>query len=207
MQGGQKQRDNMDLVPCEDCTGNVRIKVPRNERLRVRSTVAAVLPADVNPHTIIPQRVFSAKPSRGVSNIAKVLVREQVYFQRHGEARVMQETKFERNSSDVVHRALSLEPMQVGPDWVAPDFSAWPDKVAQLVILNLEGNFHQIPTPEEFAERMNRIVHLGFGDNPTLGDQLISPKQGQRYEVGSLSRVRLCCPTGVATVLITVFPG
>lgn len=93
---------------------------------------------------------------------------------------------------------------KVGPEWMPLPLGWLEGQPISLIILhNNEGRFTQlIPTPEERADAMARIVEVGVGETPFT---VVRPLQSRDFEPVGPINVR--CRTSSAKLTITAVPA
>jgi hypothetical protein len=195
-------RVEYDLIPCEGCKGNVRIKVPRLPRADGEAVMDNDKQQPRQAPTAAPrkQRAPSGPPPSRITSIHSLV------FQRSGEQPVsVPRLKYERSTVGAAGDFTDFS-MTVGPQWVPVDLHGLP-RIALVVIRNDEGTFNVRPTPEELTAAMARIVEVGFGDAPEPGGPIVSPRQNLPMEVADPSRLRLRCRSESAQIRITLIPG
>ena len=101
------------------------------------------------------------------------------------------------------HRVLKTawEPLDCG----------WVEKCGMLLIRNDEGQFHTIPTPEQRAEVMRRVIQVAFGDeDPSPCSKtaviLVPPGETCRFYPADAKLIRLRCIEGNARYTICLVP-
>lgn len=197
-------RNGFDLVRCQSCPGNVRLKVPKKEG--VMSDEKIEPRREMIPVAQV-QRATSAIPPK-TPNVSRITVVENVVWHKLGESPMSIETRYERISRDVKGRPTNLDPIVIGPEWTALDLSGW-DRIALLIVANEEGRFSLRPTPEQLRDAMARIVEVGFADEIDGPKKRlwVYPTETERFHFPDPSQVRFRCASGSATIHVSVVPG
>jgi hypothetical protein len=94
----------------------------------------------------------------------------------------------------------------VGPEWIPLDHG-WLPSCSVLHIVNKEKSYRANPTPEERQRDRNLIVEIGtlYGEDirPLF---FIPPGLPFRSPAANLEALHLRCPTGTASITISVIP-
>lgn len=144
---------------------------------------------------------------------ARFIVNETVIHAQTG--RQAQEVASHRDASFV--RLLNTEEMpyrrtfSVGEEWILLDYGWAGPSPSQIIVLNEEGQFVGIPTPEKKAEVLARIVEIAVLIETYQGNEQyfpfapVRPYESARFE--PYGRLYVRCRKGTARVTICAIPG
>lgn len=94
----------------------------------------------------------------------------------------------------------------LGEDWQPIDCGWCKDGAGYVVIENLEGkNLQAQPTPEERRAISERVVEIGFGENPAAC-LFVLPGESHPLSPTDASEIVLRCRKGKAKATVTVYP-
>ena len=136
----------------------------------------------------------------------RITVVEKVYHQSVGEQPTQADVVFVRNL--LTKEQPYVRHVKVGENWTPVDYG-WLNSVSFVVIQNDEGKFVVVPTPEELATVMARVVDVSFKESVGHGSLQIPPGESLRCSPSDdTSTKALClrCRSGVAQVTITAYP-